>query len=264
MYYRYIRCKLFRKVNRKYKLYAQDHLYFSSTIIGDHDYTLIEDCKGFFSQSFIKNRPLKMKSKLYDFLYGDSEGRSIGRNRRCTELLSTSADVAVELRNKRNIICEIREEWDVASDEKKSFIRNVFNVKEEDLEKLKSYEIVLYTQPLYFYSVISKDEQIELYKKVIDNYPGNRILIKPHPIDEIEYEKFVDNIKVWKNDIPVPSQLLSLCGITFKKYVTLFSMAVTDLEKDADIDWYGTEIDDKILRGFGKVPVPKGVHLRKL
>lgn len=264
LYYKYIRWKLFRNVNRRYKLYAQDHLYFSSTIIGRHEYTLIEDAKNFFSQETLNLHPLPVQSSFREFIYGPVSKGNFGRNKKCIELLTTSANIAYELRSKRKAMCDIHKKWGEASKAKKDFINTVFGLNEEMKEKLDSFDAILFTQNIYFYHVLSKEEQVDLYRKVINKYSGYKILIKPHPIDEIEYEQFIDNVSVWRNELPIPSQLLSLVGIKFKKYITLFSSAVNDLEPDANIDWYGTEVDEKLARGFGVIPVPLGVNICKL
>ena len=264
LYYKPLRWKLFWQVNKKYKLYAQDHLYFSSTIIGNHDYTLIEDSKDFFSQDNLNRRPLRHYPWVYNLLYGPAEQRCIGRNPKCVELLSTSTNVAEELRHIKNSICDIHKEWEHASEEKKDFIMMVYGMGDNDVKMLKEFDAILFTQNIYFYSVLTKEEQVNLYKKIIEKYPYYRVLIKPHPIDEIEYERYIDNIRVWRPELPVPSQLLSLVGIRFKKYITIFSTAVNDLEPDADVDWYGTEVDEKIKHGFGIRPAPEGANLCSL
>ena len=264
IYYKYIRWKLFSYVNKEYKIYAQDHLYFSSTIIGNHDYTLIEDSKDFFSQEIINKRPLSSRSRILTFFIGEAHSRSIGRNRKCIELLSTSNNVAKELKHKKNTICDIHREWEIASDAKKDLIKSIYGVNEDIIKSLKSFDAILFTQNLYFYPVISKEEQVELYRKIIGKYPSYKFIIKPHPIDKIEYERYIDNIKVLRSDIPIPSQLLSLMGVKFKKYITIFSSAINDLDAEADIDWYGTEVDERLMRRFGRIPIPQGVNLCSL
>ena len=48
-----------------------------------------------------------------------------------------------------------------------------------------------------------------------------------------------------------PVELLSVMGIKLERVVTLFSPAVFGFGKDVAIDFYGTEVDDKLFERFG-------------
>ena len=48
-----------------------------------------------------------------------------------------------------------------------------------------------------------------------------------------------------------PTELLGVMGIKLDRVVTLFSTAVFGFGKDVAIDFYGTEIDDKLFERFG-------------
>ncbi len=261
---------IFKNVKRGAKIFAQDHLYHSNIIIGWKKYTFIEDGPGLFSRlkpdipkGYIYEHYWKFKNNwrfpLQKLLLGPTIYGAFAQNDRCSELLLSIEDNAKSMPDVPQKICNIYKEWDIFEAEKKELIKSIYNITTKDIELLNSCTCILYTQNYYWYGAVTQEEQIEIFKKIIAKYPNETIVIKPHPADSIRYEDYIPNILTYRKN--VPSQLLTLVGIRFKRLITTFSTAVFDIPYETEIDWYGTEVDTKLFHYFGHQVVPKNVRV---
>ena len=246
------------KITRKDKIYAQDHLLFAPQLIGNKNYTLIEDSSLICSK--VENNPKDILNQYYmtekwyypliQLLYGRIKYRWLGKNNQCRELLVTKYDSAEYLKDKKQIVINLFDEWKKADKQKKDFILNIYNITSDETEVLNNKKIILFTQPLD----LGANYQIELYKKIVSKYDPNNLVIKVHPTDFIPYERFFPKVMVYRNKIP--SQLLDIIGVRFERAVTLFSSAVENFSYSIAVDWYGTDIDQKLYNKYGDVPSP--------
>ena len=62
--------------------------------------------------------------------------------------------------------------------------------------------MIFVTEPLYTVEAMSCYQQIELTKKILRNYDEDKIIIKPHPADIIEYENFFPKCEVIRENFP--------------------------------------------------------------
>lgn len=130
-----------------------------------------------------------------------------------------------------------KEMFDKLNDEQKKTIINVFldaplNLKNQEVS-------LLITQPLYKDGFLDDEEQqIKMYKYMIERYMQENIIIKPHPRDEIDYTKMIKNCTVLNSDFPI--EILNLMNeIYIKKCVTAFSTSIDFI----------THCDEKIVLG---------------
>ncbi len=260
IYSLYIRFFKLRGLSKKIEIFAQDHLLDSGTIIRNREYTLIEDsahkCSYYEHDdpNFSVNRKLRGSLRYFikRFFYGGTAYGSIGDNEQCKAVLMSLYDNADYLKGKEIIVCDLKKDWDNSSTEKQDYIKQVFDFNKDDLDALNR-DFIVFTQPLYP-DVLTKQEHIQLYKNLIDNYPQSSIVIKVHPRDLVEYEKYFPDAVVFRKQIP--SQFLGLMGLHSKKAITFFSSAVYSINKDAEIDWIGTEIHPKLYARFGHCAPP--------
>lgn len=143
----------------------------------------------------------------------------------------------------------ILELWGKKSQEEKKEILKIFNIKLEKLKKLGEKEIIVFTQPLSEDGYLSEIEKIELYRKILLKYPSKKIIIKSHPREKTRYEKIFKNCLTIKENYP--SEIIKCLGFTPKKVVTIFSSAVLGFENNVEVDFYGTEINEKLFKRFG-------------
>lgn len=146
-------------------------------------------------------------------------------------------------------VVDLKELWDQKTEKEKRIILNIFKFNNNILKKLEKDTIILLTQPLSEDGVISEERKIEIYSEILNKYSGDSILIKPHPREITDYEKAFPNYYIIKEKYPI--EILELLGVKIKKVVTLFSTAAFGLGRNLEIDFYGTEVDEKLYDRFG-------------
>lgn len=139
--------------------------------------------------------------------------------------------------------------WNNKTKEEKEEILDIFNVNKRILEEIKEKKIILFTQPLSEDGVIEEEEKIKLYEKILKKYNKEEVVIKIHPREKTKYEMIFKECLVIKEAFP--SEILSFIGFEPKKAVTIFSGAVFGIDKNVEIDFYGTEIHKKLYEKFG-------------
>lgn len=251
-----------------YNLIAHDHLSYSTIFIGKRNYTMLEDGPLIFSQKgvdlwtnkFAYRRHLKFQ-RLRRFLLGSTYGYPMGTNPQCTDLIVTSMDIAKELKNKNIHYFDIFNEWKTSSEQKRGFILDVFGITQQLLKQIKDRDIVYFPNAFCEDRVFTEDEYRDFYKRLLKKYDMDRLIIKPHPRD---YCKF------YQVDLPgvvvipsfIPSQLLDLIGLRFKKAITICSSSVLNLGYPIEIDWYGKKCHPNIINRYGEDEiVPEGVNI---
>ena len=140
-----------------------------------------------------------------------------------------------------NIVVDLRKAWRDSCEEKKNFILSVYGITNEDLELMKTRNVLILTQPMYIDKVMSRDEQIDIYREMIDKYGILNVIVKPHPRDTLDYKGLFPGV-IYFNKV-VPMQLLAILGVNFKKVATVNSSSALSFGKDADIDWWAEQLD---------------------
>ena len=246
-------------ISKEVTLYAQDHLPFSSTFIGNSDYTFIEDCAHQYdlwkyrAEKFEKERK-EFKHRISAFLTGPTYYRIIGNNPQCRSIVVTNQETDERAKGKKQVIVDLKKEWENASEWKRQFILYIFNIFPNDLLLLKKAKFVLLTQPLNK-DGISFAEHKRIYGKIIEQYPKDSLLIKVHPRDDFPYENEYPNIPIIRKQVPF--ELFTLIISSGFQILTVFSAAAFS-GADNKILWYGTEISDELLEIYGNVPMPDG------
>lgn len=265
MWYWYVKIP---KFDGNEELFAQDHLFLSGFVCS-RPYTLLEDGVGFIHNNVLNGNIDKCKRirELHSYplrkkLYGPASMHCLGDNPHCNKLLLTKKDdISVHIKEKPQEIIDIKKYWREATPEKQEYILNLYNLHNEDIETISSKPIIFFTQPLYMDGLPTK-EQITLTKKILAKYNHDDVIIKTHPRDKINYRNIFPDILVF--DKTIPSQLFDTVGLRFRKAVTIFSTAVCSFDYDTEIDWYGTEISENLLRIHGHIQPPEGVKLCSL
>lgn len=217
----------------------------------------IEDgCGNYVTKAHVENSSLKqlvyfyVETIIYFFLF---KKRMLKENeklkKRINKYYATEmAPKNLEYEEKIERI-NLKELWEKKSKEEKKEILNIFNVDSMILEKISSKKIILFTQPLSEDGIIGEREKIELYKKIITKYNEKELVIKTHPREKIKYEEIFRKYLIIKESFP--SEILSFIGFKPEKAVTIFSSAVFGVGGNVKIDFYGTEIHEKLYNKFG-------------
>lgn len=255
-------------ISKESELFANDHLWSSSAVIGKHSYTLLEDsagiCSNYLCGHLWRKYECYRNSKLYKirkFLFGPVEGFPHANNEFCTDLLLTTDDCPDYVCKK--VIHRINwfGLWNTFSEWKREYIMNVYNFSTEDFDLIKMKNIILFTQPLYP-DIVSAKEHERIYRAIIEKYPKEKLLVKTHPRDKFPYEKISEKLTIFRKMLP--SQIFDMLGIKFKTAVTVYSSAAKNFEYPITIDWYGTECSDELYKKSGHKIPPASACLKSL
>lgn len=242
-------------------IFALDHLPYSPFIIGYRNYTCIEDGPNIFTaykksgdydeDRRIQSRSCTFKEKILSILLGPVYGGRIGTNRLCKMVMMSTDDYDDKREGKLFNHVDLKDLWNSASEYKKNYIFDVFDLKKEDFEIAKSKSVVLITQQFSSDHVISEEEQINIYKTLLAQENIKDVLIKPHPRDHVDYRSYFPDALVL--DKPIPFQTLTIMGVKFKKAITVYSSSVSSFDYDLDIEISGTSINPKLVERYGLI-----------
>lgn len=131
----------------------------------------------------------------------------------------------------------------------KDAIKSIFNLTNIDLDLLKQYTEIVFTQPLSEDKLMTEKEKIDLYRKLLKNASYDKIIFRPHPREETDYTKYFCGCFVYKKKIPF--ELLLLSGVKFNKAYTIFSTIVYSLPEQTEIIFGGTSMHPNLVNKFG-------------
>lgn len=236
----------------KAKLYGVDFLALGKRIFFKEKLYMIEEGTATYTR-LIEEKSFKgILIKIFNkFLFLEERENIYGYGEKVKKIYLTEnlcKEIPKGLEKKAEII-NLKDLWNKKSEEEKKIILDTFNFNDEILEKVDENTIMLFTQPLSEDNVITEEEKVELYSKILKKYDNQSIIIKPHPREKTDYSKYFSSCYVMKERYPV--EILELVGINIKKAITIFSSAAFGLGKNVEIDFYGTEICPKLFERFG-------------
>ena len=240
-------------------IYAQDGISFEQPLICGARYVLLEDGPGCYKSRMTAKRCHPWKNGFWRRIavwmtWGRIQGGIYGYNRQCIDRIVTepsdmNADI---LKGRKHTFYDRRELWRNSSDEKKQLILNVFGMSDDIVRKCQDAETIILTQPFCEDTGMSPDELAEVYRPQVEKYRSGGVVLKSHPRDTVDYEKYFQDIVCLK--IPVPMQLLVFLNLSFKRAVTAFSSAVSDFPKGTEIIVLGTEVHPRVEGTYGNIP----------
>lgn len=213
------------------------------------DLFLLEDGLGNYVNYKKKSFVTRIYQQIIKIFLGRPYLKYGGRSKEVKKIYLTGlAPIPEDIAHKVEVI-NLKELWGKKTLEEQSEILEIFSFDLDIKEKIKGRDIILFTQPLSEDNVITEEEKIEIYSKIIKKYPKDRLIIKIHPREKTNYKDIFKEYLVLDN--PFPFEILNLLDVKFNKAITLFSTAALGLEKGVEVDFYGTEIHPKILGRFG-------------
>lgn len=159
------------------------------------------------------------------------------QNPRILSCASTS-DVIGDLIDPKLNLFDIQKLWNQQSPEQKKKIGDIFHVSADALNAASSRQIVLITQPLSEDHMMSEQDKIQLYTRIIDRYGVQNVVIKPHPRETTQWENIFPGTPVIPRQIPV--ELLTKF-VNLKRVATFFSTAAFGSVSDEKIDFYAAD-----------------------
>lgn len=236
-------CKIRRKLSKDTIIYGNDDLYISKFFKKNIFYILEDGCLN-YEQPPLKINKFKNFIKLTYF-----KDKSFGKSDKVKKIYLTGlAPIPKEIAHKVEFV-NLKELWNKKTLEEQNEILDIFSFDLNIKEKIKERDIILFTQPLSEDSIITEEEKVEIYSKIIKKYPQNRLIIKTHPREKTNYKDIFKEYLIL--DTPFPFEILNLLDVKFNKAITLFSTAALSLGKEVEVDFYGTEVHSKTLEKFG-------------
>ncbi len=108
--------------------------------------------------------------------------------------------------------------------------------------KINNNSVLILTQPLSEDSLCSSEEmKVKIYNNIIKEYCVDEkdVILKIHPRDKTNYEKYFDNITILSNKFPIEILTFS-SDLKFKKIITIASTAINTIKN----------CDEKIVLGM--------------
>lgn len=108
-------------------------------------------------------------------------------------------------------------------------------------------DILILTQPLFLDNYVdSEEKQVRIYQRLIEDYRDKwSVVIKPHPRDSVDYNKYLSDIRIIDKDLPV--EVLNFNHkISFKYVITIFSTSIFSIEFADEKIMVGLEYLDKV------------------
>ncbi|WP_300363804.1 glycosyltransferase family 52 [Fusobacterium sp.] len=254
---RYKNYRLLKKItfnNEKKEFWIQDHLKYSPFFLGNfNNMILLEDGIENYTD-FYKKTSTRIKYSIKNKILGGTfriEKYKYGHSQKINKIYLTGLDQTPKEIEKKVELIKLKELWYNLTEEEKNKLLNIFFIKKEDINVIKSKKVILITQPISEDSNILEDEKIEIYKSVISKYKEKDILIKPHPREKTDYKKYFREAEILDKNIPM--EMISFLIENLEEVITLFSTAIFEFKFITKVKFLGTNFDKRLVENFGKI-----------
>lgn len=124
-------------------------------------------------------------------------------------------------------------------EDKERLYRIFCNWEQKPNEGDREYVMIL-TQPL-----CTEENRVAMYRDLVARYEGNYgVIIKPHPIDKVDYEREFPDCLVMSGSFPV--EILNLhCSYRVRKVVTVYSTSMDSLQFAPEKESLGLDFLDQ-------------------
>lgn len=139
-------------------------------------------------------------------------------------------------------IINIKESWENIPKDQQQNILNIFNIN----SKVETYNnkktTLILTEPLSDENLMTLNEELNIYKELMNKFKDYKIIIKPHPRDKKNYKEIFKNVEILDKNFPI--ELLNLIGFKPTIVSSIVSTALLNF-KDSEIYVYDGEIKNK-------------------
>ena len=140
---------------------------------------------------------------------------------------------------------DVQDLWHRASGADRQTLSRVFDISAEALDKASAKPVLVVTQPLSEDNMMTEEDKIELYRRIVANYGADKVTIKPHPREKTDWTTVFPDAPVMPRQIPMElvAQLAKLDRIA-----TFFSTAAFGTLPDDRVDFYAK--DFRLLKSY--------------
>ena len=225
--------------NKDVEINGHAHVRYSFPIYECENNSIIEDGLGNYGNLL---KPHKFKYPKFARFFGINFKRGFegyGTHENIKKIYLTKDTYPDIIKDKVEVI-NPKELWQQKTEEEKQIILDLFNLK-EIYHKINDDSVILITQPLSEDNILPYEEEINIYREIIDKYPN--LVIKTHPREQKNYNEIFDNVTII--DTPFPFELLKYVGIKFSKIITLYSTVAVNLKDECEIEIYDKKTSSK-------------------
>lgn len=248
---------------RDAQIFALD-LGFAGPFIAKRHYSLLSDGPGCMTQNMqfssaeyrrqVRNSQ-SLSGRMECLLFGTVATHTFGNNPQCDRFYMTEENQSPVFGERPVIVQSLQSLWSGASEKKKVFVREVFNVDDDDIALLSSRRIMFLSQPLIQDCGLSEDEYLNLLRRVFSYYELSQVLLKLHPRDRFNYGRYFPDVCVYGKSVNM--QLLVLLGTKVERAVTICSSSVNAFPESVEVDWFGPRIHPKLESFYGLTTLPQ-------
>lgn len=197
----------FKTRNCEVEVYGQGHLNFSFPLYEYENSYIIEDGLGNYTD-LKKPTHLSKFLNFFGFYFKDMyEG--FGTHENIKKVYLTKNEIPEIIKDKVEVI-DMDKIWKDLSENEKNEILKVFNMNLEELDFDDETALIL-TEPLSESNFIALEDELEIYKNIIEKFKDKTVVIKPHPRESKNYGEIFPDIKIVDKYFPI--ELLNLIGI---------------------------------------------------
>lgn len=136
---------------------------------------------------------------------------------------------------------DIKKSWNSIPIDERNKILSIFNINLE-FSIFNQKTVLILTGAWYTENLLSFEEEITIYKEIINKFRGYEIIIKPHPRDCINYKEIFKDAEILDKTFPI--EILTIIGIKPSVVCSIASTALLNFD-ESEIYIYDGEIKNK-------------------
>jgi len=187
-------------------VYGQDTSPFIAKFINER-FTLFEDGRISYISKFDAQKTKGFHVSIYNEGISSIIYTGLEKIPLCLREISTLVDIKVL--------------WKSLPSDQQKFVQDIFGFNASKLNVLLAtgHDTILFTRNYAKAGKCKYSEQVNMYKDVLSNYDANKVIIKPHPNDNVDYlQIFKDNIVLPSS---IPAELIWLCDLKINRVVSV-------------------------------------------
>ena len=232
----------FKTRNCEVEVYGHGHLNFSFPFYEYENSYIIEDGLGNYMEL---SEPDYSQPILLKFLgvYTNKLYEGFGTHKNIKKVYLTKNNAPQIIKNKTEVI-NIQKIWNDIDKNEKNEILEIFNINLDEIN-FNDESVLILTEPLTEDKFLSLEDELTIYKDMIEKFNEKNIIIKPHPRDSKNYYEIFPNIKIINKYFPI--ELLNLIGIEPSIACSVVSTALMNFKKSKIYVYEGELKNEKLI-----------------
>ena len=246
--YNYFKLRLIifiKTFNKRVENYGHPFSTYSFMFYENKNSNIIEDGLANYTRNICQ--PHKI-NKIIDIIlhifgiYFLNECETYGSHKNIKNIYLTNENNNPLIKDKVKII-NITQLWNNLNFEEQNKILDIFNINFTNFNFKNKIALIL-TEPFSQEEYMTLDEELRIYKNIIEKFKDMTILLKPHPRDLKNYNEIFPDIEIINNYFPI--ELITLININPTVVCSPISTALLNF-KNSEIYVYEGDLHDSRL-----------------